>query len=215
MYRRMAAVVVTALLIGVTDQLSGQTQEPEATTLAGKWQIDPTRSDRPDRMDRGGPLGGFGGGGRRPGGGGGGRPGGGRPGDVPSGRWRGPGGPRGIPGEGESPVILQLLRPSQQLVVALTDSTVSILDGAGFKRLLRSDGREIVDTLFGGQIRRTKVKRKEHEFALEQTIDGDTKVREKYRLDDKQGDLIFDLKLESKRMPIPVEIRRVYLRVRN
>ena len=202
MHRRMVAAVVTGLVIGGTGQVSGQAQEPEVPTLAGKWQLDPTRSDRPSRMDRGGLPGGFGGG-RRPGGG---RPGGGRPGSFP-------GGPGGIPGEGGSPVILQLLRPSQQLEVTLSDSAISILDGAGFRRVLRSDGREIIDTLFGGQIRRTKVKRKEREFVLEQVIDGDTKLREKYRLDEKQGDLIFDLKLESKRIPIPVEIRRLYLRV--
>lgn len=119
-----------------------------------------------------------------------------------------------MPGEGGSPVVMQLLRPSQQMEVALTDSTISILDGAGFRRVLQSDGREIVDTLFGGEIRRTKVKRKEHEFVLEQAIDGDTKIREKYRLDEKQGDLILDLKLESKQIRIPLEIRRTYLRVR-
>ena len=193
MHRRMIAAVVTALMIGGTGQLSGQAQEPGIPTLAGKWQLDPTRSDRPSRMDRGGLPGR-------------GRPGGGRPGSFP-------GRPGGIPGEGGSPVILQLLRPSQQLEVTLSDSAISILDGAGFRRVLRSDGREIIDTLFGGQIRRTKVKRKEREFVLEQVIDGDTRLREKYRLDERQGDLIFDLKLESKRIPIPVEIRRMYLRV--
>ncbi len=214
MHCRMVAAVVTALVIGGTGQVSGQSQEPEAPTLAGKWQLDPTRSDRPSRMDRGGLPGGFGGG-RRPGGGGGGRPGGGRPGSFPDGGGRGPGGLGGEPGEGGSPVILQLLRPSQQLEVTLSDSAISILDGAGFRRVLRSDGREIIDTLFGGQIRRTKVKRKEREFVLEQVIDGDTKLREKYRLDEKQGDLIFDLTLESKRIRIPVEIRRMYLRARS
>ena len=207
MHRRIVVVVVAALVAGTSGRLSGQTQAPEAPTLAGKWQIDPTRSDRPGRMDRGG----LGGGGRRPGGGGG------RPGSFPGGGGggRGPGGPGGMPGEGGSPVVMQLLRPNQQLEVALTDSTISILDGAGFRRVLRSDGREIVDTLFGGEIRRTKVKRKEHEFVLEQAIDGDTKIREKYRLDEKQGDLILDLELESKQIRIPVEIRRTYLRVRS
>ena len=207
---RIAVVAVTALLVVVTGPLSAQTQDPETPSLAGKWQIDPTRSDRPSRMDRGGLPGGFGGG-RRPGGGG--RPGGGT-GSFPGGGGRGRGGLGGIPGEGGSPVIMQLLRPSQQFGVKLTDSTVEILDGAGFKRVLWSDGREITDTLFGGQVRRTRVKRKEHEFVLEQSIDGDTKIREKYRLDEKQGDLVFDLKLESKQIPIPVEIRRVYLRIR-
>ena len=207
MHRRIVVVVVAALVAGMSGQLSGQTQAPEAPTLAGKWQIDPTRSDRPGRMDRGGAFGGFGGGGRRPGGG--------RPGSFPGGGGRGPGGAGGMPGEGGSPVVMQLLRPSQQMEVAFTDSTISILDGAGFRRVLLSDGREIVDTLFGGEIRRTRVKRKEHEFVLEQAIDGDTKIREKYRLDEKQGDLILDLKLESKQIRIPVEIRRTYLRVRS
>ena len=199
MHPRMAVVAVTALMVVVTGRLSAQTQEPETPSLAGKWQIDPTRSDRPSRMDRGGLPGGFGGG---------------RRGGFPGGAGRGRGGLGGIPGEGASPVILQLLRPSQQMEVALTDSTVSILGGAGFKRVMWSDGRDITDTLFGGQVRRTRVKRKEHEFVLEQSIDGDTKIREKYRFDEKQGDLVFDLKVESKQIPIPVEIRRVYLRIR-
>ena len=146
MHPRMAVVAVTAFMVVVTGRLSAQTQEPETPSLAGKWQIDPTRSDRPSRMDRGGLPGGFGGG-RRPAGGG--RPGGGT-GGFPGGGGRGRGGLGGIPGEGASPVILQLLRPSQHMEVALTDSTVSILDGAGFRRVVWSDGREITDTLFGG-----------------------------------------------------------------
>lgn len=205
-------VLMAALVVGVTGPLRGQDPAPDPPTLAGKWQIDPTRSDRPGRMDRGGPaLGGFGGRGGRPGGGGG-RPGG-VSGDFPGGGGRG--GSGGIPGEGGPAVIRQLLRPSQQLEVALTDSTVSILDGAGFKRMLWSDGRENVDTLFDGQVRRTKVKRKEREFVLEETVDRDTKIRQKFRLEDKQGDLVLDLKFESRDIPIPVEIRRVYLRVKN
>ena len=47
MHRRIVVVVVAALVAGMSGQLSGQTQAPEAPTLAGKWQIDPTRSDRP------------------------------------------------------------------------------------------------------------------------------------------------------------------------
>ena len=121
MHDRIVVVVVAALVAGTSGRLSGPTQAPEAPTLAGKWQIDPTRSDRPGRMDRGG----FGGGGRRPGGGGG------RPGSFPGGGGRGPGGAGGMPGEGGSPAVMQFLRPSQQMEVALTDSTISILDGAG------------------------------------------------------------------------------------
>ncbi len=201
-----SAAVVAVLLVGGTDRLAGQAEGAEVPTLVGKWQLDPTRSDRPSRMDRGGLPGGFGGG-RRPGGGGG-RPGSGRPGSFPSGGGR-------ATGEGGSPVILQLLRPSETIEIGLSDSTVSLLDGAGFKRLVWTDGRETVDTLFGGEVRRTKVKRKAEEFVLEQTIDGETKIREKYRLDAKQGDLVYDLKVESKRMPIPVEIRRMYLKTKN
>jgi hypothetical protein len=99
--------------------------------------------------------------------------------------------------------------------IALSDSTVALLDGAGFKRLVWTDGRETVDTLFGGEVRRTKVRRKADEFVLEQTIDREIKIREKYRLEGEQGDLVYDLKVESKRMPIPVVIRRMYLRIKN
>lgn len=196
-----SAAVVAVLLVGGTERLAAQAEGAEVPTLVGKWQLDPTRSDRPSRMDRGGLPGGFGGG-RRPGGGGG------RPGSFPSGGGR-------ATGEDGSPVIRQLVRPSETMEIGLSDSTVSLLDGAGFKRLVWTDGRETVDTLFGGEVRRTKVKRKAEEFVLEQTIDGDTKIREKYRLDAKQGDLVYDLKVESRRMPIPVEIRRMYLKVKN
>ncbi len=198
-----SVVVVAVLVVGGTDGLAGQAEEPEVPTLIGKWQLDRSRSDRPSRMDRRG----LPGGGRRPGSG--------RPGSFPGGGGRGPGGLGGVPGDGGSPAVLQLLRPSETMEIALSDSTVSLVDGAGFKRLVWTDGRETVDTLFGGEVRRTKVKRKADEFVLEQTIDGETKVREKYRLDGKHGDLVYDLKVEAKRMPIPVEIRRMYLKTKN
>ncbi len=204
MQRWHSAAMAAVLMVGGTQQLRAQEVESEVPTLAGKWQLDRSRSDRPSRMDRGGLPGGFGGS-RRPGGG---RPGSGRPGSFPSGGGRGP-------AEGESPVIRQLLRPSETMEIVLSDSTVSLVDGAGFKRVLRTDGRETVDTLFSGEVRRTKVKRKGDEFGLDQTIDGDTKIREKFRLDGQLGDLVYDLRVESKRMPIPVEIRRLYLKVKN
>lgn len=213
MQRWKSAAAFAVLLVAGTGRLTGQAEGPEVPTLVGKWQLDPSRSDRQSRMDRGGLPGGIGGG-RRPGGGGG-RPGSGRPGSFPGGGGRGAGGPGGVAGEGGSPVVLQLLRPQETMEIGLSDSTVSLLDGAGFRRQVWTDGRETVDTLFGGEVRRTKVKRKADEFVLEQTIDGETKVREKYRLDGKYGDLVYDLKVEAKRMPIPVEIRRMYLRIKN
>lgn len=204
MQRWKSAAAFAVLLVGGTGRLTGQAEGPEVPTLVGKWQLDPSRSDRPSRLDRGGLPGGIGG-----------RPGSGRPGSFPGGGGRGPGGLGGVAGEGGSPVVLQLLRPQETMEIGLSDSTVSLLDGAGFRRQVWTDGRETVDTLFGGEVRRTKVKRKADEFVLEQTIDGETKVREKYRLESKYGDLVYDLKVEAKRMPIPVEIRRMYLRIKN
>ena len=201
--RTLAAfVLVLPVFTLATAAVTPPAQKPSRPHLAGSWELNPEKSQTQQRegIARGYP-GGMGRGPRGPGGGSFPGRGGGEPPSEEFPDLSRNGGDRGM---------RELLRPKPHLEIAQTDSSVSITDDAGWERDLLPDGRKVREELSQGGPAEVQSEWKGEKLVSLRKLDQGAEVKETFALDKKTGELVVELEVKSKRMPRPIEMRRVY-----
>ena len=104
----------------------------------------------------------------------------------------------------------RVMRPSPQMVVIQTDSTLTINDDASVPQLLFLDGRKVEEPLPGAENMTVTTKLKDTKLTVERKLGAAGSIREVYTLDAAKKRLVVEARLTSGDLQGTLEVKRVY-----
>jgi len=104
----------------------------------------------------------------------------------------------------------RVMRPSPQIIVVQTDSSIVISDDTGLPLVLYLDGRKVQEPMPGAESMVTTAKWKDGKLTVERKMGSTGSIREIFIMDPAKHRLTVDAKLTSAQLQGSLEIRRVY-----
>ena len=106
--------------------------------------------------------------------------------------------------------LMLYMRPLPQLIIAQTDSNVTISDPSGTPRRLRTDGRKVTEEMLNGEQLEMTAKWKNGRLQVERKLGSFGTFKEAYSIDPATRQLIVEVAVSSLRFPRGIVMRRVY-----
>ena len=105
---------------------------------------------------------------------------------------------------------LRVMRPSAQILVIQTDSTLTINDDASVPQVLYLDGRKVEEPLPGAENMMVTTKLKDTKLTVERKLGSAGSIRETYTLDAAKKRLVVEARITSGDLQGTLEVKRVY-----
>ena len=104
----------------------------------------------------------------------------------------------------------RVMRPSAQIIVVQTDTSIVISDDASLPVILYLDGRRVEEPLPGAESMVTTAKWKDGKLTVERKLGSTGSIREVFTMDPAKHRLTVEAKLTNAQLQASLEIRRVY-----
>ena len=104
----------------------------------------------------------------------------------------------------------RVMRPSPQIIVVQTDTSIVISDDASLPMILYLDGRKVEEPMPGAESMVTTAKWKDGKLTVERKMGSTGSIREIFTMDPAKHRLTVEAKLTSAQLQGSMEIRRVY-----
>jgi hypothetical protein len=105
---------------------------------------------------------------------------------------------------------LRVMRPSAQIIVVQTDSTVTISDDASVPQVLYIDGRKVEEPLPGAENMMVTARLKDNKLTVERKLGSAGSIREVYTLDAAKKRLVVEARITNGDLQGTLEVKRVY-----
>jgi len=104
----------------------------------------------------------------------------------------------------------RVMRPSPQIIVVQTDTSIVISDDASLPVILFLDGRKVEEPLPGAESMVTTAKWKDGKLTVERKLGSTGSIREVFTIDPAKHRLTVEAKLTNAQLQGSIDIRRVY-----
>jgi hypothetical protein len=104
----------------------------------------------------------------------------------------------------------RVMRPSPQIIVVQTDTSIVISDDASLPVILYLDGRKVEEPLPGAESMVTTAKWKDGKLTVERKLGSTGSIREVFTMDPAKHRLTVEARLTSAQLQGSLEVRRVY-----
>jgi hypothetical protein len=105
---------------------------------------------------------------------------------------------------------LRVMRPSAQIIVVQTDSTVTISDDASVPQILYIDGRKVEEPLPGAENMMVTARLKDNKLTVERKLGSAGSIRETYTLDAAKKRLVVEARITNGDLQGTLDVKRVY-----